>query len=989
MKAVGKGIIVILAVVLPVMGITFLASAQKTGTVTGSSHEALLHAAELYGRLPMSFEPNKGQSDGEVSFLSRGSDYNLFLTRDETVLVLRKGAAAASRPAFQGPPHLRQAPSKFETPSVVRMKFYGADQKVGIEGKEELPGRANYLNGRDPGKWRTDVPRYAAVKYHDLYPGVDLVYYGNRTDGRARLEHDFVVRPGGNPANIRLGFEGAERVELNTSGDLVLRLPDGGELIQHAPVIYQEADGAKKPVEGGYVLLDSSPEGKAGLPAVGFRIARYDPGKTLYIDPLLSYSTYLGGSDYDFGSGIAVDTSGCAYITGWTYSVDFPMKNAFQPGNVGGADVFVAKLNNTGNALLYSTYVGGSGNDFGAAIAVDATGAAYVTGYTDSTDFPTTSGVISRTNAGLHDAFVFKINAAGTALAYSTYLGGSGDDYGTGIAVAGAPGFAYVTGYTTSTDFPTVYAYQAANAGQTDAFVAEINTTGTALVYSTYLGGSSQDYATAIALDTAGLAYVTGYTNSTNFPTANPCQAANNGGWDSFIAVLVFSATGSTPPYKTTLWYSTYLGGKGDDFATAIAVAANSAAPNDVCAYVTGTTSSSDLATLSATGNAYQMSIAGNYDAFVAKVDPVLTGAGTLVYLTYLGGEDFDAGGGIVVDSANNAYIVGQTWSQTFPVKGGSFQLQLNGACDAFATKLNAAGSSLSYSSYLGGSDYDVATAAAMDSSGNLYMTGYTFSTDFPVVAPMAGHLSGSSNVFVTKITSGAPPLPDLTVSALTVPTKGVVGQKISVTNSVKNVGVGTSQPCKLGLYLCVTQTTTPWIDSRNVFLGSRVVASLKLNATSAAATTVAIPPTVPPGAYYVVAVADSGGVVQESNSTNQTKAMPITIYAYIPSLVAVSVAGPTTAKVGQTITITSNVKNQGYAIGRNFYASIYLSSSTTIAPSDILLGQRWISSLAANASSSAPISVQIPMSLTPGTYYFGVIVGTSTLAGNKIVISP
>jgi uncharacterized repeat protein (TIGR01451 family) len=996
MKALKKAMIVILVtLVMPAMGIGSLAGAVA-GPVSAGESGALLQAKESYGRLPMSFEPNKGQSDEQVSFLSRGSGYNLFLTRDESVLVLRNSASSDNRSSLQGAPHLRHAPPKFDSPSVVRMKFPGANSEARIEGTDQLPGRTNYLNNRDSGKWHTDVAQYARVEYHELYPGVDLVYYGNRNGKDVRLEHDFIVKPGSDPAKIRFGFEGVERMEMNASGDLVLRLPEGGELIQHAPVIYQESDGVKKPVKGGYVILGSDSQDSAELPAVGFKIAEYDPGKTLYIDPLLSYSTYLGGTDYDFGYGIAVDSAGCAYITGWSYSVDFPTKKPLQLGSAGGVDVFVAKLNATGNALLYSTYVGGSGDDFGTGIAVDSTGAAYVTGYTDSTDFPATAGVIRTVNTGLHDAFVFKVNAAGTALTYSTYLGGTGEDYGTSIAV-GSTGAAYVTGYTASTDFPMSAAYQGTKAGAVNAFVAEINAAGTALTYSTYIGGTTEDYATAIALDSAGLAYITGYTNSADYPTTNAYQSSNAGGWDAFITAV--AADGSALPY------STYLGGTGDDFAYAIAVAVDSASPNDICAYVTGSTSSSDLPSLTSavSGHAYQMILAGNYDAFVSKVDPALTTTATLVYSTYLGGEDFDAGNGIAVDSANNAYVVGETWSQSFPVKTGPFQGQLDGGCDGFVSKINPTGSSLTYGSFIGGADYDAAMAVALDSGGNLYLTGYTYSTDFPVLMPLAGHVTGTSDAFAAKISPASPPfipLPDLTVPNMTVPVSGIVGQKISVSTTVKNIGVITSAPCKVGLYLSTTQTTTPWKDSRNIFLGSRTLPSLKINVVSTASTAVYIPPTVPAGSYYLVAVADSGHVVEESDETNNTLAKPIKINAARPDLIAVTVSSPTTAKLGQTIKITSTVKNQGYATARNFYVGVYLSSDLVITSSDTLIGTRLVSSLAAGSSNTASITTQIPVSLTTGTYYIGMIVDNNsdiselieinnTKTGNKIIISP
>jgi hypothetical protein len=990
MKALSKGTIILLAaLVFLVIGIASLAPVEQTGKKKDAEDGGILHARQSYARLPMSFEPNLGQSDEQVSFLSRGSGYNLFLTPEESVLVLRKDKTPQNRSSLQGPPHLRHAPSKSETQSVVRMRYLGADSRVKIAGTNELPGRSNYLNSRDPGKWRTDIAQYAKVEYHDIYPGIDLVYYGNGTGRDARLEHDFVVRPGGDPTNIRLGFEGVERVELDESGDLLLWLPEGGKLIQHAPALYQESGGEKKFVEGGYVILGSTSEGPDNQPGIGFRIAEYDPGKTLYIDPQLSYSTYLGGSDYDFGYGIAVDTSGCAYVTGWTYSTDFPTRKPIQSGNAGGIDVFVAKLNASGNAMLYSTYVGGSGDDFGTGIAVDGTGAAYVTGYTDSQDFPTTAGAFSIANAGLNDAFVFKINAAGTALVYSTYLGGSGDDFGAGIAVASS-GVAYVTGYTASSDFPTASPFQSTLAGATSAFVAEVNATGTALTYSTYLGGTSQDYATAIAIDGAGLAYVTGYTNSTNFPTSSPYQAANAGGWDAFVSV--FNAAGSA------LKFSTYFGGTGDDFAYGIAVKADVAAPNHLCAYITGSTSSSNLPIAASTGLAYQRSIAGNYDAFVSKLDPT---SATLDYSTYLGGEDFDAGNGIVVDAANNAYIVGQTWSQSFPVTGGPFQQMLNGLCDGFVTKLNPAGNALSFSSYLGGSDYDAAMGVALDNSGNLYLTGYTFSTDFPVVLPITVHNSGSSAAFIAKIGSALPPLPDLTVSSMTTPTYGLIGQKISVTNTVENIGVGASPPCKLGLYLSTTNSTAPWIENRKVFLGSRTVPSLAYNSVSTAFTSVLIPPTVPEGSYYLLAVADSGGVVQESNKTNNTASKTINIYPAHPDLIGTYLRGPSAAKLGQTVSISGTVKNQGYATAKNFSVGIYLCvSPTTVTGSDTLIGSQIVSSLAVGNFDTITITTQIPLTLSTGVYYIGMIVNNGDTMtelnysnnikmGSYIVISP
>ena len=989
MKVQGKGIMVLLvALLLPVIGITSFAVPVCGGTAKDVGETALLQATHSYGRLPMSFEPNKGQVDSQVSYLSRGAGYNLFLTPEESVLVLRKETASPDRPDFQKAPHLRHAPRKYETPSVVRMKFPGANAAPVIAGKEQLPGKSNYLRSSDAGKWRTDVEQYGRVEYRDLYPGVDLVYYGNQSGKSVRLEHDYVVRPGSDPSSIRIAFEGVERIKLNESGDLVLHLPNGGELIQHAPVIYQESNGEKTAVSGRYVLHGGSSES----PSVGFSIASYDSGKTLYIDPVLSYSTYLGGTDYDFANGIAVDSTGCAYITGWTYSADFPTKIPRQLGNAGGVDVFVAKLNAAGSALVYSTYIGGSGDDFGMAIAVDAAGVAYVTGYTDSTDFPVSATPVSAANAGLHDAFVFKINAAGTAVTYSTYLGGTGDDYAAAIAVDAA-GAAYITGYTDSTNFPVTGPYQAANAGLVDGFAAKINAAGTAAVYATYVGGAGQDYPNAIALDSTGRAFIAGYTNSANYPTANAYQGANAGGWDAFVTGL--AANGAT------LYYSTYIGGTGDEFAYGAAISVDSAAPNHSCVYLTGATSSADLPTKTpAAGVAYQSIIAGNYDGFVLKMDPALVGVNTLVYSTYLGGEDYDAGNAVVVDSANNAYVAGETWSSNFPLKGNPFQALQGGSSDGFVAQINATGSALTYGSYFGGADFDAVMAAALDATANLYVSGYTYSIDFPVVLPLAAHTAGAVDAFVAKIGAAAPPQPDLVVSALTVPTYGVAGQKVSISTTVKNQGVGTSAACKVGLYLSVTPTTTPWKDSRSVFLGSRSVPSLKLNAISTGTTTLPLSSTIAAGTYYVVAVADSGGSIQEGLETNNTLAKTMKVYLNRPDLVGTTVSGPTTGRLGQTISVTSAIKNAGYGAARNFYVGIYLSSDATITAADNLIGTRLVPSLPAGAGNSTAISVQIPTTLAPGTYYYGIIVDSgndvvetlktnNTVVGNKIVVSP
>jgi hypothetical protein len=614
---------------------------------------------ERYGNLPLSFEANHGQSDAKVKFLSRGSGYSLFLTSTEAVLALSQSEADGNRTASRvarGAVRARHRKS-----AVVRMTLVNANPQSQAAGHDALPGKSNYFIGNDPAKWRTNISTYAKVKYEGVYPGVDLVYYGNQ----GQLEYDFVVAPGADPHFVTLAFEGAREVHIDARGELVLGV-EGGEVRQHKPVIYQEVAGVKREVAGHYVMK--------GTRQVGFRVAAYDPSRPLIIDPVLVYSTYLGGSAEDSGSGIAVDAAGSAYVTGQTLSIDFPTTaGAPQTTRAEGPDAFVTKLDSTGSGLVYSTYLGGSISDSAQSIAVDSAGSAIVTGATSSTDFPTTAGAAQTTHAGGElDAFVTKLDATGSGLVFSTYLGGSDGQSGRGIAVDGA-GSAYVTGYTYSTDFPTTLgAAQTTNAGFADAFVTKLDATGSGLVFSTYLGGIEADVSFGIAVDFAGSAYVTGDTNSTDFPTtAGAAQPTFAGATDAFVTKL--DATGSG------LVYSTYLGGSGDagDAGRDIAVDAAGSA------YVSGVTSSTDFPT---TAGAVQTTYGGHFfDAFVTKLSS--TGS-ALVYSTYLGGNFDDFLGDIAVDSAGSAYVTGSTDSTNFPTTAGAVQTTTAGRSDALVAKI-------------------------------------------------------------------------------------------------------------------------------------------------------------------------------------------------------------------------------------------------------------------------------------------------------------
>ncbi len=693
--------------------------------------------AEVYGQLPLSFEANRGQAGGQVKFLARGPGYQLFLTATEAALDLRSAS--------------------------LRMKLDGANPDPQVEGLDQLSGKSNYLIGAEPQQWRANVPTYARVRYREVYPGVDLIYYGQQQ----KLEYDFVVAPGADPGVITLSFAGATQLRLDEQGDLVLETA-GGELRQHKPIIFQETELGRQEVAGRYVFK--------GADQVGFAVDDYDASRPLVIDPVLSYSTYFGGANDDDGLAITVDAAGSAYVTGETRSANFPtaapLQGTFSGGTCGTpaqpcSDVFVAKLNPAGTALVYSTYLGGDRNDVGNGIAVDSTGAVYVTGECESTNFPTTAGALQRTHGGnLFDGFVAKLNGSGSALLYSTYLGGNGNDFGKAIAVD-AGGNAYVAGNTFSTNFPTRVPFQASFGGRIfDAFVTKLNPPGSALVYSSYLGGGNLEEGLGIAIDPAGNAYVTGYTFSTNFPVANPFQPAKFGSGttncDAFVTKV--NANGA-------LTFSTYLGGNNDDYGRGIAA---DAAGN---CYFTGMT----LSTNFPTANPLQAQHAGGtYDAVVGKFNPA---GSALVYSTYLGGSSYDDGLAIAVDGGTAAYVTGATGSSNFPTASpiqGAFQggtgasqvrFTMGGTgialftvrTDTFLLKLNGSGSALLYSTYLGGSGDDFGQALALDGAGNAYVAGRTSSTNYPTANPFQAGFGGggifNNDAVITKIADGSSPV--------------------------------------------------------------------------------------------------------------------------------------------------------------------------------------------------------------------------------------
>lgn len=690
---------------------------------------------QIYGKMPLAFEVNEGQSDPEVDYLARGRGYSMFLTATEVALSLVESRSGKRSDPADPPSSASAASQADQKPLALRMRLVDANPAAAKSGLEGLRGKVNYLLGNDRSQWRRNISTYAKVRYDNVYPGVDLVYYGNQRE----LEYDFIVAPGADPKAINLSFDGADELIVDAQGDLILRSADGAVLRLRKPFVYQDIDDSRREISATYVL-----DG----PRVRFQIAEYDAGQPLVIDPVLVYSTRLGGTGGDAGYAIALDSAGNAYVTGDTASTNFPGAKPLQRSLRGSTDVFVAKLSADGSKLIYSTYFGGSDADVGYGIAVDAAGSAYITGDTRSADFPLAKPLQAKLG-GAADVFIAKLSADGSRLLYSTYFGGGGGERGLGIAVDAA-GNAYVTGYTNSTDLPVVNAFQGAFAGgNADAFVLKLNPSGSAPIYATYLGGGNDrpDIGTSIAADDAGHAYVTGFTNSVEFPTVKPAQPFR-GPTDVFVTK--FNPAGSA------LIYSTHIGGTADDEAMGIAVDAAGSA------YVTGHTESLNFPT---TPGAFRTGcvavpvnipigdICSGGDAFVSKLTP---DGSALVYSTYLSGGRFEVGRSIAVDEAGNAYVTGFTNSTDFPTANPVQDTFGGGGHDAFVVKLNPGGSALTYSTYLGGGGDDGGYGIAVDAAGDAWVTGFTTSPDFPRRRPLQNSSPqsprGARNAFVAKI---------------------------------------------------------------------------------------------------------------------------------------------------------------------------------------------------------------------------------------------
>jgi len=690
-----------------------------------------------YAKLPVAFVENVGQTNASVRYYAQGSRFAFYLTQKEVRFALTK--------------------ENVDSGVALALRFIGGNPHARIEGVDRAPGEVNYLKGTDPAAWHTRVARYGQVAYRDLWPGIDL--YLREQSGV--LKYEFHVRPGARPSDIRLAYAGAAGLSLDDTGALTIDTP-AGVLRDTAPVAYQEVEGRRVPVHSRFALDGSGGSGRFAFAGN----ENYDRTRELIIDPGIQYTTFLGGGGDEIGAGIVVDSFGNAYVGGTTQSPDFPTTlGAFRrTGSANNsADAFITKLNASGSALVYSTFIGGSNMEFGRRIAIDAAGNAYLTGQTKSSNFPVTGNAFDRTinippncprcATDVTDGFVTKLNAAGSALVYSTYLGGTEDDSPRGIAVD-AGGNAYVIGETLSPDFPTTAgAFRRTYSGNYDMFVTKLNAAGSALAYSTFIGGTQVDNGERVAVDASGNAYVMGFSSSLDFPTtAGAFDRTNNGGFDVTLTKVNQSGSG--------LVYSTYLGGQGSDSGGGLVV-------NDAGeAYVSGGTGSLDFPT---TAGALHTTPDGS-DNFVTKFNAA---GSALVYSAVFGGTASEGASGIDLDAAGNAWITGSTSSANYPTTADAADRSLNGGADAFISELNASGSALVYSTLQGGSQSDIGLDVAVDAIGDVYVTGHTFSLDYPATVGAfdtvwAGDLTIFwGDAFVTKIdvsaTTNAPVAPPAT----------------------------------------------------------------------------------------------------------------------------------------------------------------------------------------------------------------------------------
>lgn len=938
------------------------------------------------GNLPLYFEANPDLATDHAGFITRGGNYQFLLSPTEVQIALGKTGVK---------------------PADVRMNFVGASPKAQMSGDTELPGKINYLIGNHPAQWRTGVATFTRVRVEQLYPGINLVYYGDQQ----QLEYDFTLAPGTSPNAAKILFQGVDKISIGAGGELIL-VAAGGEIRQPAPVIYQIVGGRRQTISGGYQLVDAR--------TVAFAVGKYDQKLPLVIDPILNFSTYFGGNSSDTAWSVALDTNGFIYVAGQTLSKQISATNtfstpgAFQTNFAGGSiagDAFVAKFDNQGSNLIYLTYLGGSVDDVALSLAVDNTGNAFVGGYTDSPDFPTNNAIQAKISGVpdkyVHlypiDGFVSELNASGSGLVYSTYLGGAQADGVYGITVDPADN-AYVTGFTCSTNFPTTNALPFQLAGTTNtllnhlacpnsfyfnnnAFVAEIASNGTSLAFSSYLGGTNFDWGNSIAVDASNYIYVAGYTASTNFPTTNAVQ-------QQFVSVTVTTNALSTNVVFTTNFfngyllngssnltttfdafvtklapggtgwvYSTLLGGTNSDVANHIAV---DGAGN---AYVTGWTASTNFPNTIT-------NIAGLYNGLTNNTSlfsPLITNAfltqitwnGTnaaIGFSTAFGGTNFgiDVGYGVTVDPAGNVFVVGASSTTNFPAVNtpGLFGPTNAGGSDAFVIAFSTNASAVLYSGYLGGSGNDYGYGIAVDSLTNAYMVGQTASPNFPTFSPRQSSLNGASDAFLAKIVWAVLP-----VEITNQPTNQVVAAGTSsflgVSSASLVVGATGAPPLSYQWQFQGTNLTwTNLVNGGTNLLGNGKHISGATNATL----TISCPETNDSGNYQVI-ITNYAGSVTSSVATLTVTNIP-TVFSVQPN--------SQTVGVGSTVQFNFNATFQQPATAQ------WLKDGTNLINGGRISG----------ASNNFTLTINNAGTNDDGTYWVVVTTPWGSLASSNAVLT-
>src|SRR5713226_7853060 len=947
------------AAVLAIAGVAFYfsttvhaakASGPGSAELKPAAHNALPSKSLS---LPLFFEPNQGQTAPQVKFLARGAGYGLFLTADEAVLQLQHSAVSTQPSALS---------SSGASSSVIRMRLDGADASARVSGSSPLPGKSSYFIGNDPSKWRRDIPQFARVQYKSVYPGVDLVYYGNQR----QLEYDFRVAPAADPNQIALSFQGATtRID---SGDLLLST-EQGDVRFRAPHIYQQDGKTQKSVAGGFRQLADN--------KIGFTIEAYDHSRELVIDPVLSYSTYLGGSGTESLVKIAVDSAGLIYVAGSTNSTDFPVTNGSSLNNPQAQNIFISEINPSlaGTAqLIYSAYLGGSKIDSLAGIAVSSvidpltSGVdVYVAGSTTSPDFPT-DGVLAPFQAGPQSGthgFVARLNVGTNTLRYSTYLAGNGVDTLTGLAIDSAQN-AFVTGDTTSTNpasdgFPAnPNAFQPCPFGPVQSggtcpasgppqfFATKINTGGSgfqSMLYSTYFGGGNPVGATAIgggiAVDTSGNIYFTGTTNmlqgvgpnqEAKFPLFNAqqscldevgnhgtCTLPNPTATDAFVAKINPNQAASSP------LYSTYLGGMGEDVGTGIAVDSSGNA------YITGSTDSTDFIPSSIIAASFQQCLnntaaaapcptSSAKDAFIAKIGNAVSGGiFPLNYATYIGGTGDDSGQAIQVDPVQAARVTGSTASPDLLLTQNALQTY-GGGGDAFVALISTTLSGRGVGdllTYLGGGQLDQGSGIALDIYGTAYVAGTTQSTNFPLPLsppappPYQGTLHGPQDAFISKIGASSSIVVSVPTNSSGQPTSPspnpvAAGTQVAFTFNITNTGPDTASLLifnatvpTTGLASTATAKVTSGSGSCTAAQGATIICNIPtLAVNSVAAVEVDVTPSITTHGSQVTVSGNAGANGATIGTTTVTQMVSVVDFGISASISTPSI------KAGETATI-------------------------------------------------------------------------------------